>query len=108
VSHSYETNFGFLGSDLNLDRGWRDHVIMSFASIGIRARLRNKVICLCYFHFFSVPLSFSVFASFIFLFFVSASSTQKNNNKVIFHFGIVSNHISSIYRKIKNRERETA
>jgi hypothetical protein len=52
LCHSYETNFGFPGSDLNLDRGWRDHVIMSFASIDIRARLRNKVNAYVIFIFF--------------------------------------------------------
>jgi hypothetical protein len=61
---------------LNLDCGLRNHVITRFALVGITARLRNKVISFCYFCFFSVPLSFSVFAS-IFLFFVSASSKQK-------------------------------
>jgi hypothetical protein len=33
VSHSYQTYFGFLGSDLNLDYELHDHVIMRFASI---------------------------------------------------------------------------
>jgi hypothetical protein len=55
----------------------RDHVITGFTSVGIRARLWNKVISFCYFVFCSVPLCFSVFASFIFLFFVFASSKQK-------------------------------
>ena len=55
-------------------------VITRFASVSIRVRLRNKVISLCYFCFFSVPLSFSVFA-FIFLFFVSASSKQKKTKQ---------------------------
>jgi len=32
VSHSYQTYFGFPGSDLNLDCGLRDHVITRFAS----------------------------------------------------------------------------
>ncbi|KAL3566427.1 hypothetical protein D5086_031842 [Populus alba] len=32
VSHSYQTYFGFSGSDLNLDCGLRDHVITRFAS----------------------------------------------------------------------------
>jgi hypothetical protein len=49
--------------------GSRDHVITRFRSVGIKARLRNKVISFYYFCFFSVPLSFSVFAI-IFLFFV--------------------------------------
>jgi len=80
MSHPYQTYFSFLGSDLNLDYGLRDHVITRFASVGIGARLQNKVICLCYFRFFSVPLSFPVFA-FIFLFFVSASSKQKKDKK---------------------------
>jgi len=48
------------------------------------------------FVFFSVPLSFSVFAS-IFLFFVSASSKKKK--EVIFHLVTVSNHISILKRK---------
>jgi hypothetical protein len=52
VSHSYQTSFGFPGSDLNLDCGLHDHVITRFASVGIRARLENKVISFCYFHFF--------------------------------------------------------
>jgi hypothetical protein len=103
VSHSYQTYFGFSGSDLNLDCGLRDHVIMRFASVGIRARLRNKVISFCYFRFFSVPLSFSVFAS-IFLFFVSASSKKKK--RIIFHLVTVSNHISILQRKKKEREKE--
>ena len=33
VSHSYQTYFGFSGSDLYLDCGLRDHVITRFASI---------------------------------------------------------------------------
>jgi hypothetical protein len=32
VSHSYQTYFGFSGSDLNLDCGLHDHVITRFAS----------------------------------------------------------------------------
>ena len=72
-------------------------VTMRFASLGIRARLRNKVISFCYFRFFSVPLSFSVFAS-IFLFFMSASSKQKKKG-VIFYLVTVSNHISILKRK---------
>jgi len=57
--------------------------------------------------FFSVPLSFSVFAS-IFLFFVSVSSKKKDKKKkkrVIFHLVTVSNHISILKRK-KKKERE--
>jgi len=77
VSHSYKTYFSFPGLDPNLDCGLRDHVITRFASVDIRARLRNKVISFCYFHFFSVPLSFLVFALFIFLFLVSLSSKKK-------------------------------
>jgi hypothetical protein len=96
--------FGFPGSDLNLDCELCDHVITRFASIGIRARLQNKVISFCYFCFFSVPLSFSVFAS-IFLFFMSASSKQKKK-KVIFHLVTVSNHISILKRRKKKKERE--
>ena len=68
--------FQLLGSDLDLDSGLRDHVITRFASVGIRARLRNKVISFCYFCFFSVPFKFfSVCLHF--LFFVYASSKQK-------------------------------
>jgi len=37
VSHSYQTYFGFPGSDLNLDCGLRDHVITRFASQCINA-----------------------------------------------------------------------
>jgi hypothetical protein len=55
------------------------------------------------FIFFSVLLSFSVFAS-IFLFFVSTSS-KKKQKRVIFHLVTVSNHISILKRK-KNKERE--
>ena len=106
MSHSYQTYFGFPGSDLNFDCGLRDHVITRFASVGIRARLRNKVISFCDFRFFffSVPLSFSVFAS-IFLFFVSVPSKQKKE-EVIFHLVTVSNHISILKIKIKKKERE--
>ena len=35
-----------------------DCVITRFASVGIKARLRNKVISFCYFCFFCVPLGF--------------------------------------------------
>ena len=35
MSHSYQTYFGFPGSDLNLDYGLRDHVITRFASVSI-------------------------------------------------------------------------
>jgi hypothetical protein len=71
----------------------RDHVITRFASAHI----------LQFFSFFfSVPLSFWVFASFIFLCFVSASSNKK---KVIFHLVTVSNHISNIYKKRKKKQR---
>ena len=48
----------FPGSDLILRCGLRDHVITRFASGGIRARLRNKVVSLCYFRFLSVFLKF--------------------------------------------------
>jgi len=34
VLHSYQTYFGFPGSDLNLDCGLRDHVITRFPSRG--------------------------------------------------------------------------
>jgi hypothetical protein len=33
MSHSYQTYFGFSGSDLNLDCGLCDHVITRFASL---------------------------------------------------------------------------
>jgi len=33
VSHSYQTYFGFPGSDFNLDCGLRDHVITRFVSV---------------------------------------------------------------------------
>ena len=33
MSPSYQTYFGFPGSDLNLDCGLRDHVITRFASV---------------------------------------------------------------------------
>jgi hypothetical protein len=101
VSHSYQTYFGFLGSDLNLDCGLRDHVIMRFASeLGSETRSYPFVI----FSFFSVPLSFSVFV-FIFLFFVSASSKpKKKENRVIFHLVTFSNHISILKRKKRERE----
>jgi hypothetical protein len=36
VSHSYQTYFGFPGSDLNLDCGLRDHVITRFVSCSVR------------------------------------------------------------------------
>jgi hypothetical protein len=81
VSHSYQTYFGFPRSDLNLDCGLCDHMITRFTSIGIRARLRNKVISLCYFHFFRVPLIFSVFAS-IFLFFMSRVILAKKKSNI--------------------------
>jgi hypothetical protein len=55
-------------SDLNRDCELCDHVIMRFTLVGIRARLRNKVISFCYFYFLSVLFSFSVFASFNFSF----------------------------------------
>jgi hypothetical protein len=79
-------------------------VITRFTLVGIRARLWNKVISFCYFCFFSVPLSFSVFA-FIFLFFVSASSKQKKTNKkgfisyyyfIFYLLGARSHHISNL------------
>ena len=96
MSHSYQTYFGFQGSDLNLDCGLRVHMITRFTSVGIRARLQNKVLSFSYFHFFlSVPLSFSMFESI----FMSASSKQKKKKEVIFHLVTVSNHISILKRK---------
>jgi hypothetical protein len=77
VSHSYQTYFDFSWSDLNLYCGLCNRMITRFVAVGIRARLRNKVISFYYFCFFSVSLSFSVFASFIFSFFVYASSKKK-------------------------------
>jgi len=92
VSHSYQTYFGFPGSDLNLDCELRDHVITRFVSeLGFETRSYPSVI------FFCVPLSFSMFAS-IFLFFVSVSSKQKTK-RLIFHLVTVSNHISKLKRK---------
>jgi hypothetical protein len=76
VSHSYQTYFGFLGANLNLDCGLCDHVITRFTSDGMRARLRNEVISLYYLCFVSVPLSFSMFVSFIFLFFMFVASKK--------------------------------
>jgi hypothetical protein len=43
VSHSYQTYFGFLGSDLNLDCGLRDHVITRFASDYIISYLLKRI-----------------------------------------------------------------
>jgi hypothetical protein len=103
VSHSYQTYFGFPGSDRNLDCGLRDHVIMRFASVGIRSRLGNKVISFYYFYFFSVPLSFSVFLS-ILLFFMSVSSKQKTKKKgYISSCYCVSNYMSILKRKKRKR-----
>jgi hypothetical protein len=68
-------------------------VTTRFTSVGIRARLRNKVISFCYFHlFFYVSLSFSVFAS-IFLFFVSAPSKKKKG----LYFILLLSLIISVY-----------
>jgi len=92
VSHSYQTCFSFSGLDLNLDCELRDHMITRFALVGIRARLRNKVISFCYFYLFNVPLSFSVFV-FIFLFFVSVSSKQKKR----LYFILLLSLIMSVY-----------
>jgi hypothetical protein len=100
VSHSYQIYFSFPGSDLNLDCGLCDHVIRRFASVGIRVKLQNKVISFCYFHFFSVPLSFSMFAS-IFLFFVFTSSKQKKQKKCY-----ISSCYCLLYLYIKKKERE--
>jgi hypothetical protein len=65
------------------DCGLHDH------EVRIRPKLRNEVVSFYYFCFLSVPLSFLVFASFIF---VSAACKQTEN--VIFHLVTVSNHIS--------------
>ena len=35
LCHSYQTSFGFLGLDLNLDWGLHDHMITRFASLSI-------------------------------------------------------------------------
>jgi hypothetical protein len=92
VSHSHQIYFGFLESDLNLDCGLRDHVIMRFASeLGSETRSYPFVI----YSFYSVPLSFSVFA-FIFLFFVSASSKQKKK-KIGLYFILLLSLIISVY-----------
>jgi hypothetical protein len=91
VSHSYQTYFGFPRSYLNLDCGLCDHMITRFTSIGIRARLRNKVISLCYFHFFRVPLIFfSVCVHLLVLYVPCHFSTKK---RVIFHLVTISKHI---------------
>jgi hypothetical protein len=89
MSHSYQTLILIVGC-----------VTMRFALVDIRARLQNKVISFCYFHFFSVPSSFSVFASFIFLFCVCGIQGKK---KGYIYLVNVSNHTSNILRK---RERE--
>ena len=43
MSHSYQTYFGFPGSNLNLDCGLRDHVITRFASKDVQ-RICDKCI----------------------------------------------------------------
>jgi len=73
-------------------------MIKGFTSVDIRVRFRNKVISFCYFCFLGVPLTFSLFASFIFFFFMSAACKKK---KEIFHLVTFSNHISSIKKQKK-------
>jgi len=50
--------FSFPGLDRNLDCGLLDHVIMGFASVGMRARLREHVISFQKIYFPNVSLSF--------------------------------------------------
>ena len=79
---------------------WGSYQLVS--ELGSETRSYHSVI----FVFFSVPLSFSVFAS-IFLFFVSVSSKQKKKKKkFIFHLVTVSNHISLLKRKTNQKEIE--
>jgi len=83
-------------------------VISRFVSSGIRATLRNKVISFSYFCFFSVPLSFSVFASFIFLFLVCFLclwhlSKKKKRNFIL----LMSLIISIAYIKKKRLDKKT-
>jgi hypothetical protein len=86
--------------------GLCDNVITRFVLIGIRARLRNRVISFYYFHFFSVPLSFSVFMSILFFMFASSKQKKKKKKKsVIFHLVTLSNHFNILKRK-RERERE--
>jgi len=40
VSHSYQTSFGFPGSNLKLDCGLCDHVITRFASNSVGAKVQ--------------------------------------------------------------------
>jgi len=75
--------FRLPGSDLNIDCGLYGH------KVRIKPRIWNKVISFCYFCFLSIPLSFSVFALFIFV-----STACKQIEKIIFHLVTVSNHIS--------------
>ena len=104
MSHSYQTFFGFPGLDFNIGCELRDHVITRFASVGIRARLRNEVISIYYFCFFSVPLSFSVFGSFIFLFFVSTLYKKKKGG--LYFILLLSLIISVAYIKHTHTHRE--
>ena len=91
---------------LSLDCWFCDHVITRFASVGIRARLRKKIISsLYYFSYFQWSLSFSMFAS-IFLFFVSTSSKQKKKKEVIFHLVTVESYQYIKRERERERERE--
>ena len=104
VSHSYQTYFDFPKSNLNLDCGLRDHVIRRFALVSIRARLRNKVISLCYFRFFSVPFKFFSVLRLSSYSLCLRHLRKKKEEGVIFHLVTASNHISIL--KIRKRERE--
>ena len=74
VSHSYQTYFGFPGSDLILRCGLRDHEVR----IRWYTRSYHSVIFML---LLSVPSTFPVF-SFISLFFVSASSNKKERGYI--------------------------
>ena len=103
VSHSYQTYFGFPRSDLIFRCGLRDHVIMRFASGGIKARLWNKVISLCYFRVFLVFLEvFQCLCS------SPCSSCQRHlikKKEVIFH-RFLSLHFSILRKKTKKKKKE--
>jgi asparagine N-glycosylation enzyme membrane subunit Stt3 len=73
-------------------RGWHQLVL----ELGFETR------SLCYFHFFTVLLSFSVSALFIVLFLMSATSKKKGG---LYYILLLSLIISTTYKKIK-RERE--